>query len=171
MRTKQLVAGVLGGLLVSPLVAMAAATARFNRKWEQAACEEVPLDDLAGRWEGFWFSHANGHQGPLRCMVTRLQHDQYEADFLAYFWSLFRLRKVMLLQTQAGENQTEFHGAIGLGWYAPRHFEYHGHATPFRFHCNYRSGSDHGHFELARPYATRAGLVKPETRHPEQHPE
>jgi hypothetical protein len=151
MKVKQLFPGLVAGLLLSPFVAMAASTARFNRYWQQASLEADPADDMAGRWDGYWFSHAHGHHGALRCVVTRLQERQYSAKFHAQFWGVFRLGRTVLLETYDKEDRFEFKGETPVGWYVGGKFEYSGHATPSRFYSTYSSCCDHGHFELTRP--------------------
>lgn len=62
-------------LRIVPLALAALAAAgccSFEKEWRDAdACCGCGDDPLAGRWEGTWESHVNGHHGRLRAIITR----------------------------------------------------------------------------------------------------
>src|SRR6185503_1791788 len=61
----------------------------FNRDWKRGSADVALAHDIDGRWEGSWLSENNGHQGRLRCLVTRLDDRSYRARFKATYWKCF----------------------------------------------------------------------------------
>jgi hypothetical protein len=57
----------------------------FDREWQNAARQPVPLNSMEGRWEGRWVSGANEHNGKLRCIISRRDDGAYAAQFRATY--------------------------------------------------------------------------------------
>lgn len=60
------------------------ASARYERAWREHA-RPAASHPFEGRWEGSWRSEWNGHDGGLRCIVTRTENNA----FLAWFDSTY----------------------------------------------------------------------------------
>src|SRR5262245_29939210 len=72
------------------LFAMLCGCSSFNRDWDRAAKTIPPGDSIEGRWEGRWISETNGHNGKLRCLMTRESETNYQARFRASYAGIFR---------------------------------------------------------------------------------
>ena len=124
----------------------------FDRKWKAAAATAPPTDSIEGRWSGHWRSDVNDHNGKLRCIMTRLSPELYEARFHAKYAKILSFSYTARLNAQPGEgDQVVFQGESDLGWYAGGVYQYDGWATPEKFFCTYKSKHDHGKFEMTRP--------------------
>ena len=55
----------------------------FHREWKQAAAQPLPIDDITGRWQGGWKSEGTGHQGALRCVVSKESPEKYRFVYRA----------------------------------------------------------------------------------------
>ena len=107
---------------------------------------------MDGRWEGSWLSDGNGHQGRLRCLVSRVEDRSYRARFRATYWRFFRFSYTVNLQvTRNPQGQFNFQGEADLGWWGGVVYHYDGHATATNFFSTYKSKYDHGTFRMARP--------------------
>ena len=104
-----------------------------------------------GRWEGRWVSQVNGHNGKLRCLLTRESDDRYLARFRATYGGIFRFSYTVPLTFQAHDSGWEVNGGANLGKLAGGNYYYEGRITPTNFSSAYRSKYDHGSFELHRP--------------------
>jgi hypothetical protein len=135
--------------LTLPLLFSACST--FQRDWRRALAQPVPADDLQGPWEGFWHSDSNGHNGRLRCLISRLDDRQYRFRYHAVYWGILRFSYNMDAEVQRQGEAFEFQGAADLGRLAGGVYEYEGRATPSEFFSTYRSKYDHGIFKMARP--------------------
>src|SRR5580658_190649 len=63
----------------------------FKRRWNQPAPAPAAANGLQGRWQGKWISEANGHRGPLRCLLARGQAGDYQATFHAVYATILRV--------------------------------------------------------------------------------
>jgi hypothetical protein len=124
----------------------------FNREWKAAAVEPIPADTVAGRWEGLWLSDVNGHDGRLRCLVTRAGDKQYQAHYRATYWKCFRFsyRATMQIEKAPGDDAHTFQGEADLGWWGGGVYRYEGRITSTNFFSTYRSKYDHGTFRMKR---------------------
>lgn len=122
----------------------------FNREWRQAGRKPVALDSLEGRWEGRWLSGANGHNGGLRCLISRQTNDTYAAQFRASYMWVLRFSYTVPLTVESQEGGWRFQGEADLGAAAGGVYHYAGTATRTNFHSTYRSPADHGIFEMNR---------------------
>jgi hypothetical protein len=128
-----------------------ASCSSFNREWKAAGATAPPRDDITGRWEGSWRSDVNGHNGRLRCLVTRVSEQEYRAWYHARYRKILSFSYVVPLTVAAAGGAFPFQGQADLGWYAGGLYEYEGRATPTSFYSIYRSKHDHGAFRMTRP--------------------
>lgn len=127
----------------------------FQRDWERAgqAGQRPAPGGIEGRWEGSWRSDKNGHNGALRCVVTRLTNDVYSARFHAKYKRLCNLTfgYTVRLETATANDRTTFRGEADLGWYAGGVYRYEGHSIATNFFSTYSCKYDYGTFQMTRP--------------------
>lgn len=121
----------------------------FNRDWKRAALDPQPADHLAGRWEGFWISERNGHNGNLRCLITPAAGDTYDARFRAKYWKILSFGYSVPLTVQRTNGLCRFNGQADLGKLVGV-YQYNGAVAGTNFHSTYRSKNDHGYFRMNR---------------------
>jgi len=141
--------GYLFSLSLSGL--MSTGCSSFSRDWKATAATSPPANDIVGSWEGSWRSDVNGHNGRLRCMVTKVSDRQYRARYHAKYRKILSFSYVVPLSVATAGGAYEFQGQADLGWYAGGLYEYEGRATPTNFYSIYRSKHDHGAFQMTRP--------------------
>jgi hypothetical protein len=137
-------------LAIALLALITSGCSSFNREWRQAQKAPVRLDSLEGRWEGRWLSDANGHNGNLRCLITRTNGTEYAARFRATYLWVLRFSYTVSLQVEAHDGGWRFRGEEDLGKAAGGLYRYAGTATATNFHSTYDSKYDHGVFEMNR---------------------
>jgi len=152
----------IGGYL--PALLLLVTTGCYECRWSAAGKEAVPADSIAGRWQGTWQSNHNGHSGGLRCIISDITADQFKADFKASYGWLFTFTYTATMRVTAGSSRPAsgpayvyFKGEEDLGWLAGGLYQYDGKVGPTLFFCNYKSGGDHGTFQMTRP----GGAVTP----------
>ena len=125
----------------------------FNYEWRQAARLPAPTNDITGRWQGHWTSEATGHHDALRCLVIKVDDNNYDAKFHAAYkrWITFRFGYTVRLEAAPSNNVIRFHGAENLGRLAGGLYTYDGFANPTNFFSRYKSKYDHGTFQMSRP--------------------
>ena len=123
----------------------------FNRDWRRAESKPVTADSVEGRWEGTWLSDSNGHNGKLRCLMTRVDDSKYEARFRATYAKILRFSYTVPLEMQPHDNGWEFNGEANLGKLAGGVYFYEGRVSPTNLFSTYRCKYDHGVFQLQRP--------------------
>jgi hypothetical protein len=127
----------------------------FNRGWKRAAAAEaVPQDGILGRWEGSWRSEVNGHNGRLRCLVTRVNDTTYDARYHAKYKKIFSFGYSVPLQVEKANTAYRFKGEADLGKLAGGVYQYDGTANSTNFTSTYLSKYDHGYFQMQRPSAS-----------------
>jgi hypothetical protein len=122
----------------------------FNREWRRTSLPPLP-NSVEGRWEGRWLSEVNGHNGTLRCIMTRVNDSEYRARFRATYARAFKFSYTVNLEMQPHFDGWEFNGEANLGKLAGGVYYYEGRVSPTNFFSTYRSKYDHGTFELRRP--------------------
>ncbi len=137
-------------LAIALLALITCGCSSFNREWRQAEKTPVALGSLAGRWEGHWLSDVNGHNGNLRCLITRSNEHEYAARFRATYWRVLRFSYTVPLQVEPHDGGWRLRGEADLGRTAGGVYRYAGTATPTNFHSTYDSKYDHGIFEMKR---------------------
>ena len=134
------------------LIAATAGCSSFENDWQAANGFAVGIE---GRWEGTWSSDASGHQGGLRCLVTRRADEGFDARYRATYDSglcgTVSFEYTVPMKIQSGPDGWRLQGRADLGWLVGGVYEYDGLATPERFFCTYEASGDHGIFTLRRP--------------------
>jgi hypothetical protein len=133
------------------LIAALAGCSSFDNDWQAAQGFAAGIE---GRWEGTWSSDANGHEGGLRCLVTRRSDEGFDARYHATysgFCGTVSFEYTVPIKVRSGPDGWHLQGQADLGWLAGGVYEYDGLATPERFFCNYEASEDHGIFTLRRP--------------------
>src|SRR4030095_1735842 len=102
----------------------------FNYDWNIAAKQPTPLNDMQGRWEGKWLSEANGHNGKLRCLLTRLDDTQYKARYRATYGKVFRFSYDAYVTVEQSNESFKFQGDTDLGSLAGGVYHYEGVVSP-----------------------------------------
>jgi hypothetical protein len=136
-------------LLLGFLVTSGCST--FNRDWKRAAIARAPQKGIEGRWEGRWISEVNGHNGRLRCLVSRLDDSRYQARFHAKYQKILSFSYTVLLDAKETNGVCKFEGEADLGWFAGGKYRYTGEATTINFFSTYDSKHDRGTFQMTRP--------------------
>ena len=121
----------------------------FNRDWRRAAKNPPAADGIEGRWEGNWLSDANGHNGTLRCLMTKLPDGKYEARFHAKYMKVLGFKSTAFFDVKKNDTNHTFTGDADLGVFGLYHYD--GEVTGDKFHCTYRCSYDHGDFNMSRP--------------------
>lgn len=124
----------------------------FQQKFQDAhKAFPPPNKTIEGAWIGSWKSGANGHEGKLRCVITKIDADSYEF----YYWATWA--RVMSggfkieCDVAKKDGKWTFSGEKDLGALGGR-FGHSGTATPTKIDATFRSigGPDRGTFELKR---------------------
>ena len=146
--------------LTGALLCVTCGCSTFNRAWREAGRQPAQTNSIEGRWEGRWLSEANGHSGKLRCLMSRQPDGDYAARFRASYMKVLRFGYTVTLNVEFRDGVWHFHGEEDLGKMAGGVFHYAGRATQTNFPATFRSGSDHGTFEMDRPTGN-ASPVRP----------
>ena len=141
--------GVLALLLATALLGGGCTT--FDYEWKESAAGPAPTTELEGRWQGLWHSDASGHEGKLRCLVTKIENGAYRARFHAKYRKVLSFGYTAPLTVERTVNAFNFSGEADLGWLAGGVYRYDGHADATNFFSNYSSKYDHGTFQMTRP--------------------
>ena len=123
----------------------------FNRQGKAAAPMAASSQDITGRWEGSWRSDVNGHEGRLRCLITKISDHEYRAYYHAKYRKILSFSYAVPLQVEATNGAFQFKGQADLGWYAGGVYRYEGNASGTNFFSTYHSKYDHGQFHMS-PY-------------------
>jgi hypothetical protein len=113
--------------------------ADFQKRWK-AGKEE--------RWQGEWTSEANGHHGPLKCLLTPDDSGDYRAMFYAVYASVLSVAYTVSLHGEKMDGKLKLKGELDLGKLAGGVYRYEGELAAQEFCCNYRCAYDHGTFRL-----------------------
>ena len=130
---------------------IASGCSSFNREWKAAARNPPAAGSVEGRWEGTWRSDANGHNGRLRCVLTRSGEDKWRAAFHAKFMKIFSYSHVTTLTGRETNGAVELRGEAKLSKLAGGLYKYEGRVTPTEFRSTYKSKRDHGTYQMTRP--------------------
>ena len=134
----------------------------FNRDWEvQGAQSEMALQEtlveqsvstegLEGHWEGTWRSEDNGHEGGLRCIITRNEEDTLIARYHATYGMFFTFEYKMPMEVVKEKEFYLFSAETDLGWLAGGLYKYEGTVIGDDFASTYKCKRDHGIFEMKR---------------------
>lgn len=136
------------------LLGLAGGCSSFHGDWKKAAAVPAAPNDVQGRWEGLWISDANGHQGKLKCILTKQGDRTYEAKFYATYKKILSFGYTAQLNGSVSEvstNVVKIEGQADLGKLAGGVYEYKGAVSPTNFFSTYNSKYDHGTFQMKRP--------------------
>jgi len=124
----------------------------FDRDWDAAAkVQPSSPTDITGRWQGTWKSDASGHDGGLRCLITRIDPRTYHARYAATYGGIFHFGYEMDLIATPEQDWIKFEGQADLGSMAGGVYHYEGHANAEKFYATYHCDKDHGRFDMNRP--------------------
>jgi hypothetical protein len=138
-------------LVAAALTLTATGCTTFQRDWRRAVAAPADHTGLEGPWDGHWRSELSGHNGRLRCLVTRLDHNTYKARFHATYRKIFRFTSAVTLTAEQTGEVYRFEGETELARWAGGHYRYEGHATATNFFSTYTSRRDFGVFQMHRP--------------------
>ena len=145
-------AGMSGGAITGiALLLMLTGCSRFSREWREARKQPAPANDITGAWEGKWISDVNGHNGRLRCVMTRKSDSEYDAHFQAKYRKILSFGYTVPMHVTRQGESFKFDGEADLGKLAGGTYSYSGAASPTNFFSTYDSKYDHGKFEMGRP--------------------
>ena len=144
--SSQRIITILGALFITLVFSNCTS---FRSDWKEAMSE--PFEGIEGPWDGTWKSDFNGHNGRLRCVVTKTEDDTYEFHYWATWAGVlngsFRADHEV---TPDGE-KFALEGEKDLGALGGK-FTFTGSMTGDHYKAEYRSsGDDFGVFELKRP--------------------
>lgn len=122
----------------------------FNRQWREAGASPAAASDIAGRWRGEWRSSDSGHQGELRCLLSKKENNVYEARFNAKYLKILSFSYTVPLNVQRNGEVFNLKGEANLGKLGGV-YQCEGRASPTNFLATYSSKYDHGTFEMGRP--------------------
>jgi hypothetical protein len=120
----------------------------FQQAWSRARQHPDRPDQFGSGWEGEWISEENGHRGPLRCVLTRLDSARYEAQFHAVYARVLRVCYSVVLAAQPSGERIRLQGETDLGCLAGGVYQYEGDMDASHLVCRYRCRYDHGTFNL-----------------------
>jgi hypothetical protein len=136
----------------------------FKNAWEEQLKKPRPVyTDLTGPWEGTWKSDVNGHNGKLRCIITKQKDGAYEFHYWAQWQKVLSgsFKQNYAVEVDKAKPGTfRFEGARDLGKMGGK-FTHKGVATATTLKATYDSEmGDKGVFELTRPKSkTEPGAV------------
>jgi hypothetical protein len=140
------------------LVLLLCGCSSFGRDWDATLPKpnsDPPASGLpTGCWEGSWHSDASGHEGSLRCIITRRDNSEFDARYYAsYTWWVFPFTfeyTVPLSIVREGDSWASRGSAELSCWIAGGLYEYEGRAAGDDYVATYRSDFDRGVFRLKR---------------------
>lgn len=123
----------------------------FHRDWKAASSCPAPTDYLAGKWEGTWLSHTNGHKGQIRAIFTDCGNGHYKAQYQGNFCVVLPfVYETTHRRTGVESGVTYFSAQEDLGPLVGGTFSMNGWANGQSFVANYRSDKDCGVFKMTR---------------------
>jgi hypothetical protein len=135
-------------VLMAEVVMVATGCSSFNREWKKIGQNTTAGSGLEGRWEGHWISEVNGHQGRLRCLVSK-DGEVYQARFHANYMKILSFGYTIPLKAAATDNGYKFSGEADLGVMGGI-YRYDGRAGATNFFSTYSSKYDRGTFQMQR---------------------
>jgi hypothetical protein len=143
------IAKFTGSLFLLLCVLTLSGCSTFNRDWRAASKLPNPTDTIEGRWEGNWLSDKNGHNGKLRCLMTKLPDGKYEARFHAKYMKILSFKTTAFFDVKKTDTNFVFSGDADLGIFGV--YSYDGTVVGEKFQCTYKCSYDHGDFKMSRP--------------------
>ena len=137
--------------LLGVILALGLTGCAFNRDFKEALKKPVSPGDITGAWEGTWKSDSNGHNGRLRCILTKTSEENYQARYRANYKKILSFEYTVPLTAARDGSSYRFEGSADLGKLAGGVYTYKGAASAGTFISTYDSKYDHGTFEMSRP--------------------
>lgn len=138
-------------LLLAVVAITSCGCSTFNYEWRRELSRGTSTNDITGAWDGSWTSQKTGHDGALRCLITRTTNGTVNARFYATYKRFLHFGYTVPLQVRRTDNGVAFMGHADLGKLAGGMYRYTGYATPTNFFSTYESRYDHGTFQMERP--------------------
>jgi hypothetical protein len=123
----------------------------FSRDWKGLGRAPASADPIEGPWEGTWKSHSSAHSDRLRCLLTRVSENQYEARFHAKYKRVLSFGYTASFVGVKTNDVFSFSGEADLGKLAGGVYRYEGKISPTNFFSTYDSKYDRGTFRLTQP--------------------
>ena len=129
------------------------ASPRFEKQWNQSVKTSKTQSTVTGPWTGKWTTKTNGHEGPLRCIVSEIENEPdklqfwYHAGWAGVFSAPFRVKYDV---KKTSSNHFEINGTENLGLFGK--FNHEAKMSPSSFNAKYSNKKgDVGSFSLNRP--------------------
>ena len=138
-------------LLVFLVLGITVGCSSFESEWRAAA--ERNVTGIEGRWIGRWQSDVNGHNGALRCIVTKNSKNVYNTNFHAKYslWIIpLSFGYELDMNVTAANGSHQFRGQADLGKLAGGIYQYTGEGNGTDLKFNFNAETDHGTFYLHR---------------------
>ena len=132
------------------LAAVLNSRAAFHREWKHYELSGRRGDAIAGRWCGEWISEQSGHRGELKCVLSPVSPEVYQACFYASFSLVFRVGYMTKLNVNRTNGRILLTGQEDLGPLAGGIYRSEGEVCERDFNCHYSCKYDHGIFRLKR---------------------
>ena len=123
----------------------------FNRDFSERPFS--PEGALAGHWEGTWHSDVTGHEGGLRCIISRKDGDYSSRYYATYGFCIFQFSFEYTIPSTAvavGEGWALRGSAFLDSWIASGLYEYEARVQKDEYVASYRSSFDSGIFRMKR---------------------
>ena len=105
---------------------------------------------MEGRWKGHWLSSSNGHNGALRCLISKLDGETYQCRYRANYKWFLRFEYAVPLAVREQDGVYHFTGQADLGTLAGGIYRYEGTISGEAFRATYDSRYDRGILEMSR---------------------
>jgi len=139
-------------ILLLPCLALLPGCASFQSAWAKASAKPIDANGVEGCWDGTWRSDVNGHQGSLRCIVSRRKDGVCDARFHAIYRKVIGFSYTVPLRTSETNGGFYFTGTANLGWWAGGLYSYEGRVQQTNWFSTYSCKYDHGTFQMTRAY-------------------
>ena len=106
---------------------------------------------IEGHWTGTWHCETTGHSGKLRCRLTYVDDNQYQAKYTGTYMAILPFWYTVDMEVDCQAQACQIQAIADLGWLGGGHYVYDGTIIGDRFKTNYTSKHHNGTFELQRP--------------------
>lgn len=114
------------------------------------AAREAQAVDISGCWDGCWSSDYNGHHGPLKATIVRLDAQSYAVQFRGRFFKVIPFVYAVVLDVVAEDDASiTLAGSHSLGRKFGT-FSYTATVTAEDFNARFNAGKDHGCFSMKK---------------------
>jgi len=123
----------------------------FEREWKRESRYPTAYGTIAGVWKGKWVSDKTGHEGELRAVIKRIDHDTFHVWYDSVYEKTLHFKYDLFMDVRLEGTTAYFKGRADLGKLAGGVYTYEGKADTYNFFSTYRSKYDYGTFEMTRP--------------------